>query len=316
MSNIKPDYYFIVNPRAGSGKTMYKWVPAERELTKRGIPFETALTDHKRHAMELAREAAELGYRKIFAVGGDGSIHEVLNGICHWCSERNVSPEEFYIGVVPIGSGNDWIKTLGVPNDVDEVVELISKAHFTPMDVVRVKSDGGKISYMANIGGVGFDSHVCLRVNSLKERGQRGKLIYLNSLRHTIGTLKAINISVVAEGEIAYTGMCYSVALGNGKYSGSGMRQVPLALMDDGMVDFTIIPKLPLKKIVKEMPRLFRGNIHQSENVITGRCKSLQLVPMDDAARDIIEVDGEIVGQLPVSIEVLDVRINALCACD
>lgn len=313
MTESKSDcYFFIVNPRAGSGKTMYEWLPAERKLKRLGIPCYIALTDHKRHATALAQHAAAEGYRRIIAVGGDGSLHEVFNGICRWCAATGVPTEEFLLGVVPIGSGNDWIRSLSVPNDTIEVVGLIRRNSFGRMDVMRVKSSGGKTAYMANIGGVGFDSHVCKRVNAQKESGRRGKLIYLNSLRYTIFNLKSINISVVADGEVVYTGLCYSVAFGNGRYSGSGMRQVPLAVLDDGLLDYTIIPKTPLLKVVKELPRLFNGTLHQSVYVISGKCRSLQIVPMDEQSNDIFELDGEIEGLLPMSIEVTGHMINVI----
>ena len=313
MTESKSDcYFFIVNPRAGSGKTMYEWLPAERRLKRLGIPCDIAMTDHKRHATALAQHAAAEGYRRIIAVGGDGSLHEVFNGICRWCAVTGVPTEEFLIGVVPIGSGNDWIRSLGVPNDTTEVVNMIHQGSVGVMDVMRVKSSGGKTAYMANIGGVGFDSHVCKRVNAQKESGRRGKLIYLNSLRYTVLNLKSIYISVVADGEVVFTGLCYSVAFGNGKYSGSGMRQVPLAVMDDGLLDYTIIPKAPLLKVVKELPRLFNGTLHQSEYVISGKCRSLQIVPMDEQSGDIFELDGEIEGWLPMSIEVTGHQINVI----
>ena len=313
MTESKSDcYFFIVNPRAGSGKTMYEWLPAERKLKRLGIPCYIALTDHKRHATALAQHAAAEGYRRIIAVGGDGSLHEVFNGICRWCAATGVPTEEFLLGVVPIGSGNDWIRSLSVPNDTIEVVDLIRRNSFGRMDVMRVKSSGGRTAYMANIGGVGFDSHVCKRVNTQKESGRRGKLIYLNSLRYTIFNLKSINISVVADGEVVFTGLCYSVAFGNGRYSGSGMRQVPLAVLDDGLLDYTIIPKTPLLKVVKELPRLFNGTLHQSVYVISGKCRSLQIVPMDEQSNDIFELDGEIEGLLPMSIEVTGHMINVI----
>lgn len=313
MTDSKADcYYFIVNPRAGSGKTMYEWLPAERRLKRLGIPCDIAMTDHKRHATALAQHAAAEGYRRIIAVGGDGSLHEVFNGICRWCAATGVPTEEFLIGVVPIGSGNDWIRSLGVPNDTTEVIDLISRNSCGSMDVMRVKSSGGRTAYMANIGGVGFDSHVCKRVNTQKESGRRGKMIYLNSLRYTIFNLKSIYISVVADGEVVFTGLSFSVAFGNGRYSGSGMRQVPLAVMDDGLLDYTIIPKTPLLKVVRELPRLFNGTLNQSEYVISGKCRSLQIVPMDEQSGDIFELDGEIEGWLPMSIEVTGHQIRVI----
>lgn len=313
MTESKTDcYFFIVNPRAGSGKTMFEWLPAERRLKRLGIPCDIAMTDHKRHATALAYEAASKGYRKIIAVGGDGSLHETFNGICRWCARTGTPTEEFLLGVVPIGSGNDWIRSLGVPNDTSEVVDLIRKNSVGVMDVVRVKSSGGRLAYMANIGGVGFDSHVCKRVNIQKESGRRGKMIYLNSLRYTIFNLKPVYISVVADGEVIFTGQCFSVALGNGRYSGSGMRQVPLAVMDDGLLDYTVIPKAPLAKVLKELPRLFNGTLNQSEYVISGKCRSLQIVPMDEQSADIFELDGEIEGLLPMSVEITGHQINVI----
>lgn len=313
MTESKTDcYFFIVNPRAGSGKTMFEWLPAERKLKRLGIPCDIAMTDHKRHATALAYEAASKGYRKIIAVGGDGSLHETFNGICRWCARTGTPTEEFLLGVMPIGSGNDWIRSLGVPNDTSEVVDLIRKNSVGVMDVVRVKSSGGRLAYMANIGGVGFDSHVCKRVNIQKESGRRGKMIYLNSLRYTIFNLKPVYISVVADGEVIFTGQCFSVALGNGRYSGSGMRQVPLAVMDDGLLDYAVIPKAPLAKVLKELPRLFSGTLNQSEYVISGKCRSLQIVPMDEQSADIFELDGEIEGLLPMSVEITGHQINVI----
>lgn len=313
MTESKTDcYFFIVNPRAGSGKTMFEWLPAERKLKRLGIPCDIAMTDHKRHATALAYEAASKGYRKIIAVGGDGSLHETFNGICRWCARTGTPTEEFLLGVMPIGSGNDWIRSLGVPNDTSEVVDLIRKNSVGVMDVVRVKSSGGRLAYMANIGGVGFDSHVCKRVNIQKESGRRGKMIYLNSLRYTIFNLKPVYISVVADGEVIFTGQCFSVALGNGRYSGSGMRQVPLAVMDDGLLDYAVIPKAPLAKVLKELPRLFNGTLNQSEYVISGKCRSLQIVPMDEQSADIFELDGEIEGLLPMSVEITGHQINVI----
>lgn len=313
MSTPKTDcYFFIVNPRAGSGKTMYEWLPAERKLERLGIPFDIALTDHKRHATALAYDAAAEGFRRIIAVGGDGSLHEVFNGICRWCAKSGTLTEEFHLGVVPIGSGNDWIKSLGVPHDSDAVVDLIDKDSTGRMDVIRVKGSGGKVAYMANIGGVGFDSHVCKRVNTQKESGKRSKLIYLNALRYTIMNLKAINVNVIADGELIFYGPCYSIAFGNGKYSGSGMRQVPLAVMDDGLVDYCIIPKVPMLRLIPELPRLFNGTLNQCPLVISGKCRSIQVLPMDEQSADIFEVDGEIEGWLPMSVEVTGHQISVI----
>ncbi len=312
MTETKTEWYFIVNPRAGSGKTMSEWIPAEHILDSLNIPFVTAYTSHKRHATALAHDAAAEGFRRFIAVGGDGSIHETFTGIMKWCDETGTDPGVFYIGVAPIGSGNDWIKTFNVPHDVGAVIDLIEANSYAKMDVVKVNSVGGKVSYMANIGGIGFDSHVCKVVNVQKESGKRGKLIYLNALRFTIFNIKAINIKIMADDKEVYSGPTYSVALGNGRYSGSGMRQVPLAIVDDGLLDVMVVPKIPVVKILRQIHRLFDGTLTESRDVIFARCKKLEIIPLDDASNDIIELDGEIEGRIPLSIVMDGRQINAI----
>ena len=312
MEQSRNEWYFIVNPRAGSGKTMSEWIPTEKKLDRKGIAYITAFTDHKRHATSLAMEAAQSGYRKIMAVGGDGSLHETYNGIMRWCAENSVSPEEFCLGVMPIGSGNDWIKSLNVPHDCLEVVDLLAKESFTKMDIVRVSSVGGKVRYMSNGAGVGFDSHVCKRVNLLKESGFRSKMIYLNALRHTMLHLKPVKVQVCADGREIFSGEAYSIAIGNGRYSGSGMRQVPLARIDDGFIDLMLVPKAPLTVLFKQIPRLFNGTINESKEVVNARAKVFTIAPLDSESQDIIEIDGEIEGRLPITVEVLEERINVI----
>ena len=312
MSDTKTDWYFIVNPRAGSGKTMQEWVPAERKLQQLGVPFTTALTDHKKHATDLAQEAAAEGYRRIVAVGGDGSVHEVFNGICLWCDRTGTPTEEFTIGVMPIGSGNDWIKSVGIPHDFDKIIDMIVADSTGTMDVIRVVGSGGKVCYMANIGGVGFDSHVCSRVNQQKESGKRSKLIYLDGLRYTVTHLSPIRLKIIADEAEIYEGECYSIALGNGRFSGSGMRQVPLADMNDGLLDYMVVPKIPVKSIIRQLPRLFNGTVNESPDLLTGNCKSLQIIPLDSASEDIFELDGEIEGKLPLSIDMAPRKIKVL----
>ncbi len=312
MSETKTAWYFIVNPRAGSGTTMTEWLPAEKMLEQEHVPYVTALTDHKNHAVTLAHDAAAEGYRRIAAVGGDGSLHEVLNGICSYCAESGTAPEEFYLAVVPIGSGNDWIKSCKVPNELESVIKLIVAQSFGWMDIVRAVSKGGKISYVANGAGIGFDSHVCERVNMQKERGMRARMIYLKALRYTLFHLKPIRIVVREDGVAVFAGEAYSMAIGNGPWSGGGMRQVPLAANDDGQLDYMIVPKSNLLKLAKEVPRLFSGTANESSLIYSGRCRSLRITPLDEVSSDIVEFDGEIEGQLPLELEITGAKIHVL----
>ena len=138
------------------------------------------------------------------------------------------------------------------------------------------------------------------------------RLIYLKALRYTISHLKPIKIAVWEDGTSVFSGEAYSLAIGNGPWSGGGMRQVPLATNDDGLLDYMVVPKSRLLRLAKEVPRLFAGTAHESNLIHTGRCKSLKIAPLDEASADIIEFDGEIEGQLPATFEVTGGRIHVL----
>lgn len=314
MSETKTDWYVIINPHAGSGKTMAEWAIAEKKMADLDVPYQAAYTGYKAHAKELALNAAKEGYRKIVAVGGDGSVHEIFTGVLTYCELSGVSPSEFYLAVIPIGSGNDWIKAYGIPHDTSKVVDLLIQGSFCKQDVVRVKAAGERLCYMANIGGVGFDSHVCERVNAKKERGRRSKRIYVNALIHTLLNLKRFQAEVIGDGQTLYSGPCFSIALGNGRYSGGGMLQTCKAEVDDGLLDVMVVPVVSVFKIIKEVRRVFDGTTDQSSCLIYSRCKCLRVVPLNARSCDIIEVDGEIEGRLPLEVTLSGEQVNVLTA--
>ncbi|MCQ2149108.1 MAG: YegS/Rv2252/BmrU family lipid kinase [Bacteroidales bacterium] len=306
MPTIKPDWYSIVNPHAGSGKTMHEWHTAEKQLTRHKVPYKTTLTNYKFHATLLAYEAASHGYRKFLTVGGDGSVHEVFSGIMKYCDETGVAPEDFTLAVIPIGSGNDWIKTNHIPHDTAKVVRLIAEESFGMMDVVSVETSEGRC-HMANVGGTGFDAHVCKIVNTLKERGNRSARIYVTALMRTIFTMRKSNISVKADGVTVFEGASYSLAIGNGPYSGGGMKQVPLADNNDGLIDYMVVRRVPLLKLLGEIKHLFDGTVNESDIVVHGQCRQLEVT-----GDDIVEIDGEVKGNLPLKVSAAGSKIRIL----
>jgi YegS/Rv2252/BmrU family lipid kinase len=311
---MNTNWYIIANARAGSSQTFGLWEKAQKELDAYGVGYTLVRTEHRGHARELARDAAAAGWRKLLAVGGDGSIHEVMGGVLDWCADNGGDPAEFTLGVAPIGSGNDWIKSFGISNDAMKIIPLMAEGRSGKEDVFHLQFGDGRRAWMANGAGTGFDAHVCQRVNHQKERGLRSKMIYLDALRYTIFHIKPIRVRVTGDGKEYFCGECYSIALGNGKYSGGGMRQVPLAEPDDGLLDVLVVPKARLARLVPEIPRLFAGTVHQSALTISFRCRELSIEPLDDASRDIVEVDGEIEGQLPLSVRLDGRKLNVLSA--
>lgn len=304
MYETKTEWFIIVNPRAGSGKTLSGWTLAERSLRERGVPFTAAFTQYKSHARELALQASRDGYRRLVAAGGDGTVHEMFSGVLDFCLESGVPAEAFLLGNIPIGSGNDWLRSLDVDRDIDTAVRLIAGGARRMQDLVSVTNSKGKVCCMANIGGTGFDSQVCERVNARKERGHRSKWIYFGSLIVTILKLKRLNVEVVGDGELVYKGRCYSIAFGNGRYSGGGMLQTASAVMDDGLVDVLVVPVMSLLRIVREIHRLFDGTTPQSSSLIYRQFRKIVVRPVDGSPARPVEIDGEIEGTAPVTVAV------------
>lgn len=312
MANIDETWFVIVNPHAGSGKTIKEWTLAKWHLEGLAIPYISRHTRNGGHAIELAFEGAEKGYRHFIAVGGDGTVHEVAGGIARFVEETpGAAMEDFTIGVIPIGSGNDWIKSHNVPHDTLSVVDLMSASETALQDVVKVTDSKGSVRYMLNIGGIGLDPFVCEVVNRKKSMGQRSKLIYVIALLQCLVRFKTGHVEVVADGETVFDGNLFTMALGIGKYSGGGMRQVPDAILDDGMIDYSIVSHDDFFYIVWRVWRVFTSSFQKIEKVKSGRARLIE-VRLKGGHAQKVEADGEIVAELPVRIEVLPGRINAL----
>ena len=311
----------IVNVFAASKKAGSVWKMAAACLEGAGVSYKAEFTGGKYNATELSRKAAERGYRKFIAVGGDGTIHDVLNGIAEYAmSAGEVSLSDFTLSVIPVGSGNDWVKSVGVSTDIKQAVKYIAAGETGVQDVVKVSvldssdlsAEPLSVSYMSNVGGVGLDARVCEIVNRKKEQGKRGKKLYVSALLYCIRHRVPIRAKVVCDGRQVFSGRYLSMAFGIGKYSGGGMRQTPAALIDDGLLDITIIPDIPIWTIAKEAYKLFTGNFLTIKEVIPATCREVYVLPESEADAEPAEVDGEVVGRAPVKMEVLQQQINII----
>lgn len=311
----------VVNVFAASRKAGSVWKKAATCLEDAGVSYEAEFTGGKFNATELSRNAASRGYRKFIAVGGDGTVHDVLNGIAEYVySTPDAHLADFTLAVLPVGSGNDWVKSVGVSQDVRQAVSYIASGSTGKQDVVRVSvldpSDATgaplSVSYMSNVGGIGLDARVCEIVNRKKEQGKRGKKLYVLALLYCIRHRVPIRARVICDGKEIFSGKYLSMAFGIGKYSGGGMRQTPSAVIDDGLLDITIIPDIPIWTIAKEAPKLFTGTFHTVKELTFARCKEVLVLPWGGSDAEPVEVDGEVVGRVPVRMEVLKQQINII----
>lgn len=301
----------IVSSRSGGGKARRDWPEIAKMLKARSIEFSEKITDHAYHAIELARDAVLEGFRKLLVLGGDGAIHEVLNGLF---SQEEVSPSEVTLGLIPVGSGNDWSRLHKIPADYEAAVDLIADAerHTRVQDVARVDTlmDGKPYCrHMMNIGGLGFDSEVCHRFDLAKERGHASDRQYLKSLLSGFLSYKCLKFRVSVDGQEFYRGPAFSVALGIGKYCGGGMMQTPEAIPDDGLIDVTVVGKVSKLQFLHKVPSLFRGDIFKNKEVIHTRGRQ---VDISAAPYSYMEVDGEPVGITPVHVAVIPAGVKVV----
>lgn len=318
MKQKKDIWLIVVNVFAASKKAGELWRRAESLLKQEGISYECRYTGDSGNACRIAEDSAREGYRKFVAVGGDGTVHDVLNGIMFFVDSpelKTVRLEDFYLAVLPMGSGNDWIKSLGIPRDVKNIVGLISSGAFGCQDVVKVSliDEAGKpksVTYMANVGGVGIDADVCRIVNVNKKMGMSGKILYVKALIQCLMRRVPVVARVLCDGEEVYHGKYFSIAFGIGKYSGGGMRQTSDAVMDDGLLDMTIIPELGALTIAMKAPQLFTGTFSRIKQLVSRRGTKIEVIP--DNGRPYVEVDGEVIGTAPVCMEIMGQQINVL----
>lgn len=317
---MEDKWIVIVNVYAASKKAGALWRGIESQLKARGIDYRCHMTGADGNACELAHSAATEGYRRFVAVGGDGTVHDVLNGIMNYVDSPDAAGSgvavcDFTLAVLPMGSGNDWIKSTGVPRDPVKALSMLASASFIRQDVVKVSlldADGSvkTVSYMANIGGVGIDADVCRVVNVNKKLGFRGKILYVVALVRCLRKRVPVNVRIICDGKVLYDGSIFSIAFGIGKYSGGGMRQTSDAVLDDGLLDVTVIPDISLGVIARRAYRLFTSTFTQVKELTVGRGVSVEVVPED--VRPYAEVDGEVIGQAPVRFDVMPSHLNVL----
>jgi YegS/Rv2252/BmrU family lipid kinase len=300
------EWMAIINPNAGNGKGKKDWERISNLCKKKNICVLPEFSESKGHAAELTREAINSGYRNIISVGGDGTLNEVINGVF---TQNQCSPKEVVIGLIPVGTGNDWGRMFGIPLVYEGAVNVIK-------DKRQMLHDIGIVSYMSdnvqhkryfiNIAGVGFESIVVRKTNKQKDKGRSNTAIYFYNLLSSLISYRNVEADIIIDGN-KIAGKIFSINVGNGRYCGGGMRQTPDALPDDGLLDITVIREMGRIEIIKSLKLLYDGTILSHPKVDGYRAKNLRV-----ESRSLLyaEADGESLGHTPVEFSILPSAIN------
>jgi YegS/Rv2252/BmrU family lipid kinase len=309
---VNNKWYTIINPEAGSGKGLKDWPAIKDLLEKEDIEFDFNLTDRKYHAVELTVLAIKKGYKKILIVGGDGTLNEVVNGVF---IQSILPTTDVTIGVIGVGTGNDWQRTFSIPVDYHGKVLAIKNERTILQDVGRVDYFESRIRhsrYFANAAGTGFDAKVAYTTNKLKESGRKGKILYFFSLLKSLLSYRSTMASISID-QNRINGKVFSVTLGIGKYNGGGMMQVPNAKPDDGLFDITIIKKIRRSEVLRNIYRLYNGTILNHPKIFGYQAKTASISSKPPVY---LEVDGESLGSSPFSFYLVPQSIKVVVGAD
>jgi len=266
----------IVNPVAGNGRAKAIGEHVSQYLSEKGVEHALWLTEHTGHATELSQKAAQVGASIVVAVGGDGTVSEAAAGLAF---------TQTSLGLVPAGTGNDFMKALGIPKDWRSAVDLILSRPAHTIDIGKVNE-----GFFTNVCGAGFDVMV-LEYALLAKEHVRGILPYLYGVIRAIKNFKPFAMHIDIGDEIVLDGTYLLFSVANGKYFGGGIPIAPMADMADGQFDVVVVDAIPRWKIPFYLPGLLGGKINKYKITHHYRVSSCVLA----ATGMRIDWDGEIV---------------------
>lgn len=273
----------IVNRTAGAGKTGRIWPSYHRRLQEMGLAVECVYTEGPGHALELAARGSR-EYEHLVAVGGDGTVHEVVNGMFGSAA---------MLSVLPTGKGNDLARTLGIPRDIT-AVDRLKHGRTRTVDVVQLGE-----RYFINGASVGFDAEVAHQVN-LSRLPLRGKTLYVGIALKTLFQFKGCEVTLELEEETV-TKRGLLVVFANGQYYGGGLRIAPPADVSDGLMDICFVEELSKPSLVFNLALINTGRHMHHPQVRFFRAKRA-CVRSERPLR--VQADGEVLGTTPCTLEV------------
>lgn len=297
----------IINPAAGNGKAGKQWESIKAELEKAGLIFEFHISNYALHCTELAKNVVEQGARKIIGVGGDGTNHEIINGLMQ---QQSVASDEINYGFIPVGTGNDWVKTHSIPRDSKKAIEIIKAEKTQCQDIGLasfVKDNQNEQRYFVNVAGMAYDAHVCRESSKTK----RSALSYYLLIFKCLFEYQSRQARIIADGKEIANQHYYTINIGLCKYSGGGMQFVPHAEIDDGQFALSYVDSVSKLKVIASTHYLYGGKIEKFKHATLIKAKHIKVEATDQTAT-LLELDGEFVGETPVEFELIPKALRVI----
>ncbi len=301
MSN---KWFAVLNPSSGKFNTGKKIDHLKKLFFKDEIQVELAVTRYKKHDFELTLLALKNGYRNFICIGGDGTLHYMVNAIM---KQQDVDSKNIKIAVIPTGTGNDWVKTYQIPENFKKAIAIIKKGKTIYQDIGKINikyKEKDDIFYFNNIAGVGFDGLVVKNHHRFKKMGS---LSYLFSTLYSYRKFSEKKVEISFNKKKFKTNL-FILAAGIGKYSGGGMQLTDFKNHKDGYFDISLIKTIGFKTILQSIPKVFKGNISNIKEFNFYRTKSISVKAFNDIP--LIQADGELLGKGTCTMEILPQAIQ------
>jgi len=283
-------YKVILNPAAGHGNGLRALPLVKQTLDQLHLDYDLVLTERSGQGIELARQAAGDGYDVVVAAGGDGTINEVVNGLM---AVKLAGDQPPVLGVLPIGRGNDFAYSVGIPVEVGPACQALANASHHPVDIGKVT--GGKVPegrYFCNCVGIGFDAIVTIEVAKMPRLG--GFAGFLIAVLKTMFLYNHAPLADIDFGGQTISQRSLLISIMNGKrLGGGGFVTAPDSLPDDGLLDLCIAEQMSVWAIMRMIPLFMKGTQATQKTIKTGRTARVTVTAHDGPLP--AHTDGEII---------------------
>jgi YegS/Rv2252/BmrU family lipid kinase len=279
----KPRLKMIMNPNADMGNA-WKFAADLRHLVEAFADVQWSGTVYPTHAIELARQAGEEGFDIVVAMGGDGTAHEVVNGLMQIPTEKRPK-----FAVIPLGSGNDYAANLGVPKDAAEAVTTIRDGYSKKFDLFVIEDEEGRQEFVDNTANIGFGGSVTIFSHTIPLL--RGFVMYFVAVLQTIFSNFTIHKVEIKTDEKEWQDEVLMIALNNGPREGGGFVTGPDAVLNDGILNFCIVQKVSRLMMLRLLPEFMRGTQERFKPVYMSTFKKIE-IKSDKPL--VLHTDGEV----------------------
>lgn len=304
-------WVIIVNPAAGGGHAGRQWPLMESRVCDALSPAVILYSQHKGHIVTLVGEQAVCGERRFVVVGGDGSWHELVNGVME---QTSAPTEDFVLALLPVGTGNDWIRTYGIPREPGAWIQWIGQAVARRMAVGRLRYEDEeglqRTRFFMNVAGLAYDGYVVRYTTTLSPPRYSRKIFYLLAILRCLFQFRPLAATLRYDDQVISQHF-YTIHAGLGRYAGGGMQPTPHARPGGQALALMYAGPVSRWGVIKSLRLFFNGQIGTHPLVVLAHTQQVRIEAAGEAL--LLEADGEFLGRTPVEIDFVPEALQVVC---